>query len=86
MGWPSLEDRRKLARLSIVYKMANNLTPSYLSNLIPGRVGDRVGYALRNAGNIALIKTKHVKTYNSFIPKTIRDWNNLKILHNLQAL
>ncbi len=24
--------------------------------------------------NIALIKTKHVKTYNSFVPKTIRDW------------
>ena len=66
--------------------MANNLTPSYLSNLIPGRVGDRVGYALRNAGNIALIRTKHVKTYNSFIPKTIRDWNNLRILHNASSI
>ena len=86
LGWPTLDLRRKLARLSILYKMVNNQVPDYLCNLVPSRVGDRVGYALRNAGNIGLVKTKHVKTYNSFIPKTIRDWNNLKFLHNASSL
>ncbi len=39
-------------------------------------------YNLRNGNNLALPKTRHVKTYNSFVPKTIRDWNNMGPIKN----
>ncbi len=47
---------------------------------------DRAGYDLRNANSISLVKTKKVKVYNSFIPKTIRDWNSLDTLKNSPSL
>ncbi len=92
LGWNSLEQRRKLARLSLFYKMshvpcpANNLctdcengvgVPDYLKDLVPKTVENRTGRFLRNATNISTVKTRKVKVYNSFIPKTVRDWNNL---------
>ncbi len=82
LGWSSLEDRRKYFRLTTMYKMVNNNVPEYLCNLAPTRVGARVNYNLRNGANLSLVKTNHVKTYNSFVPKTIRDWNNLGPIRN----
>ena len=36
LGWESLSDRRIVVRrLTVLYKIKNNLTPSYLSNHIP---------------------------------------------------
>ncbi len=89
LGWDSLEDRRKLARLSLYKKMvissqahrgnrANEvLVPEYLYSMIPQTVGDRAGYVLRNASKLDTIKTRLVVSYNSFLPKTTRDWNYL---------
>ena len=51
--------------------------PDYLKNLVPPSVAYRTGRNLRNADNISTVKTKKVKVYNSFLPKTRRDWNNL---------
>ncbi len=78
LGWSSLEDRRKYFRLNTCYKMVNNKVPEYLCDLIPQRVGARANRNLRNANHLSLIRTRHVKTYNSFVPKTIRDWNQLE--------
>ncbi len=78
LGWSSLEDRRKYFRLNNCYKMVNNKVPEYLCDLIPQRVGARANRNLRNANHLSLVKTRHVKTYNSFVPKTIRDWNQLE--------
>ena len=55
------------------------LVQPYLFNLLPGTVGDRSGYVLRNAGKVDNVKTRLIVSYNSFIPKTIRDWNALFI-------
>ncbi len=52
-----------------MYKMVNKKVPDYLSGLVPKRVGARTAYNLRNGGNLSLVKTRHVKTYNSFIPR-----------------
>ncbi len=87
LGWASLEDRRKYFRLSTFAKMVNKKVPEYLSNMIPMTVGARANHNLRNAGNLSLVKANHVKTYNSFIPKTIREWNALgNIRKNLGRL
>ncbi len=51
--------------------------PNYLRELLPSTVGARTGRELRNAKDLTLVKTKKVKVYNSFIPKTIREWNNM---------
>ncbi len=92
LGWNTLDQRRKLARLSLFYKMChkncdenNQCTdcgnkvgvPDYLKRLVPDKVEDRTNYDLRNAKDLTTVKTKKVKVYNSFIPKTVRDWNNL---------
>ena len=57
----------------------NILVQPYLYGLLPGTVGDRSGYVLRNASKVDNVKTRLVVSYNSFIPKTIRDWNALFI-------
>jgi hypothetical protein len=38
-GWEKLKDRREGHRTIQFYKMSNNLTPQYLSNLIPQNFG-----------------------------------------------
>ncbi len=95
LGWNSLEDRRKLARLTLFKKMTissqahrenrpnDTLVPEYLHNLVPHTVGDRVGYVLRNAGKLDTVKTRLVASYNSFIPKTTRDWNTIMSTDNI---
>ncbi len=49
-------------------------------------VGDKTHYSLRNANNLSLIKANHVKTYNSFVPKSIRDWNGMGVIKNSSTL
>ncbi len=89
LGWDSLENRRKLARLSLYKKMIISnqahkdnrvndvLVPEYLYSMVPQSVGDRAGYVLRNASKLDVIKTRLVASYNSLLPKTTRDWNQL---------
>ena len=56
----------------------NNVgVPDYSKRLVPETVENRTGRNLRNASNLTTVKTHKVKVYNSFIPKTVRDWNNL---------
>ncbi len=53
------------------------LVPEYLHSMVPPSIGDRSGYVLRNAGRLDNVKTRLVSSYNSFLPKTTRDWNAL---------
>ncbi len=53
--------------------------PGYLKRLVPDQVGAGLGYELRNVHDLRTIKTKKVKVYNSFVPKTVWEWNNLDI-------
>ena len=75
IGWETLETRRKKQKLVLFYTMVNNLTPLYLSTLIPSTISAR--YNLRNANDIRTINTRTTKYYNSFLPSTIREWNTL---------
>ena len=46
IGLEPLHIRRKKAKLHLFYKMKNNLTPQYLTNLIPPEVCDNTDYNL----------------------------------------
>ncbi len=93
LGWDTLDERRKLSRLCLLKKMQFSkkaisenepdkvLVQPYLYDLLPGTVGDRAGYILRNASKIDNVKTRLIISYNSFIPKTIRDYNSLFVAH-----
>ncbi len=76
LKWETLENRRNKHKLILLYKMKNNKTPPYLSDLIPQQTQAR--YALRNASDIPLIPCRTQLYTNSFLPSTIREWNRLE--------
>ncbi|MCG8046493.1 MAG: hypothetical protein N0E48_12760, partial [Candidatus Thiodiazotropha endolucinida] len=77
LGWLKLSERRQLHKLYLFFKMENNLTPLYLTELIPPRVGDVSAYSLRNSDHYLAINAKTSSYANSFLPSTIRTWNAL---------
>ena len=66
-------------RLLLLYKMFNNLSPEYLSSLVPPTVNNISRYNLRNAHNIQTIDSRTTQYFNSFLPSSIREWNNLSL-------
>ena len=77
LGWSTLESRRKLHKLVLFYKMVNNLVPEYLSSLVTPRVGETSHYLLRNNNNMQTVFARTQLYYNSFLPSTLRAWNEL---------
>ncbi|MCG8033360.1 MAG: reverse transcriptase family protein, partial [Candidatus Thiodiazotropha taylori] len=77
IGWETLEARRKKHKLVLFYKMFYNLTPPYLSSLVPPQVQHVSRYSLRNANNVQTLPSHTTQYYNSFLPFVIREWNNL---------
>ena len=75
LGLESLQNRRKLRRLSLFYKIYNGQRLLHLYNLIPAKTPGN--YPLRNVKEIPVIKVKHTFFENYFFPTTITKWNNL---------
>ena len=74
-GWETLKSRRKQHKLILFYKMVDNLTPIYLSSLLPPQVGNISRYNLRNQDKYQTINYKSQLYFNSFLPSSVRDWN-----------
>ena len=78
LEWESLHGRRQKHKLVIFfYKIVNSLVPDYHRNLLPPLVQERSTYSLRNANDIRYIHANTNLFYNSFLPSTIRAWNDL---------
>ena len=75
--WESLQSRRRKHKRLIFYKMVNRLTSDSLSGLVPPCKNENNPYNLRNNDGIRNIYARTNLYYNSFLPATIRDWNNL---------
>ena len=60
--------------------MSTNVSPSYLSSLVPQSVDHASSYNLRNSHNLRPIATRPNLYYNSFLPSVIRDWNELHVV------
>ena len=74
-GWETLEKRRLNHKLTLFYKMYNNLTPDYLSSLVLSSEVSR--YNLRNANDVQTINARTALYFNSFLPSVIREWNTI---------
>lgn len=77
VGWESLQTRRYKHKLNLFFKMQHDLTPAYLSSLIPPLVCEISMYNLRNADDFLTINCRTQLYYSSFIPSVVRDWNSL---------
>ena len=78
-GWGPLEKRRYEHKLCLVYQMDTGVSPNYLSSLIPASVEDSTIYNLRNENNLRHTLTRTQLYYRSFLPSSIRAWNDLAL-------
>ena len=71
-GWESLQDRRQIFRLSLLYKAHHGLVDidkaTYLKPC-DSRIRNHTGFYQEH--------TEHEVYHNSFFPRTIREWNRL---------
>ncbi|XP_070183866.1 uncharacterized protein [Littorina saxatilis] len=76
LQWPSLEQRRRTSRLCMLYKITNNLVKVNCDELqhLPSR-SRRSSRTNTRAFN--RIPSKTDTRLNSFLPRTIREWNEL---------
>ena len=75
LGWESLNCRRWSRRLTLFYKILNNLTPSYMKDPFPPQ--RPLQYCLRNQDVIGRIKARTEKFQSSFYPHCLSEWNKL---------
>ena len=75
LGWEPLSGRRWSRRLTLFYKIINNLTPIYTKDPIPPL--QQFQYSLRNQDVIGRIKARTEKFKSSFYPHCLSEWNNL---------
>ena len=78
-GVPILSKRRQMQKVQFMYKYSENKLPNYLNELIPGIVNENVNYNLRNKNNIMMPKSKKNYFLKSFIPSSIKIWNETKL-------
>jgi ribosomal protein S17E len=69
--------RRNKAKLITVYKIHNNLVPTYLQDILPSIRNTVSGYVTRNSSDYSLPKCRLELFNKSFIPDTVEKWNNL---------
>ena len=74
LGLETLKLRRWYRKLSLLYKVLKNESPSYLFNTIPNSKAQR---QTRNSGTIPSFFAKHDYFKNSFFPSAITGWNKL---------
>ena len=77
LNWDKLSDRRANVKLLYMHKIVNQNLPSYLTELLPGKVGDNVNANTRSTGNLRQLRSKSVKFSKTLIPHCIDLWNNL---------
>jgi len=73
LKWPSLADRRKQSRLAMIYKIHYNLIPITFENmqLQPSNVSQH------HALSYKIYRSDTIAHRNSFLPRSILDWNSL---------
>jgi hypothetical protein len=77
VGWESLSTRRQTRRLCVYYNLLNGPTPKHILPHLPPTVSSTTTYNLRNKENLRPPQTRLQSSYNSYFPKTTREWNNL---------
>ena len=73
LKWPSLADRRKQFRLAMLYKIHNNLIPIAFESMQLEPSSD----SQFNDFTYKILRSDTIAHRNSFLPRTISDWNSL---------
>ena len=76
LGWETLSDRRLFRRATQLYKITNNMTPSYLVNKLPPRKRCSL-YNADHSLSFRELRCRSSRYANSFFPNAINSWNNL---------
>ena len=76
LGVDSLQNRQWYRKLSFLYKVIVNQSPSYLLSVIPRNNTTR---STRGSNNIPLLGTKHNFFQNSYFKSAIKEWNRFDI-------
>ena len=63
--------------MTFMYKVSNQLVPSYISDIIPPLVSDVSNYPLRNSSNYSVPYTRTEVSRRSCVPSSVSLWNNL---------
>ena len=79
IGWEPLQNRRYKHKMCQFYKMINDITPFYISSLVPARVENTSVYHLRDSQNIRPLLTRTQLYYKSFLPACVRERNELPL-------
>ena len=74
LKWPSLADRRKQSRLAMFYKIHHNFIPIAFENM---QLLQSSNVSQLNDVTYKMPRSDTIACRNSFIPRTISDWNNL---------
>ena len=77
LRWPTMEKRRQYMRMLYMFKMKNQLTPRYLSDILFPQQGHYSEYSTRHRNNFIIPRTRTTKYHESFIPKSSREWNSM---------
>ena len=75
LSWESFSSRRWSRRLTLFYKMINNLLPEYTRDPVPQL--QQSHYSLRNLDVIGQIRARTEKFKSSFYPNCLVEWNEL---------
>ena len=76
-GWICLSDRRKDHKLIMMYKLLNNIVPTYLFELCPAKINSGMCYNLRTSDDLNLSYSRTERYKSSFIISSINLWNFL---------
>ena len=76
-GWESLSIRRRNQKICFMYKVYNNLVPSYVDDLFPHQRNLEHSYQLRNNDDFSSYRTRTTLFKKSCVPSSIPLWNSL---------
>ena len=79
LAWVKLQTRRKIHKIIFFHKSVNRMTPAYISDLVPLRVGERSNICLRSATEFSTFQCRTEMFKTSFFPSVINLWNNLSL-------
>ena len=76
LGWQSLEKRRKVARLTLLYKILSNCVNIHSDQLKPTIIRSR-RTSVAHPRQLERCPCKKDLRLNAFFPRSIREWNSL---------
>lgn len=79
LGWEKLNIRREKRKLNMFYNIQKEQKPDFMYKLIPPKIQSTTTYPLRNGNDFIIPFCRLSLTMNSYIPSTIRLWNNLEL-------